>query len=70
MVYSYPNIILRIEDDGNGFDADNLMETATRKGCMGLWSMKERVALLNGQMKIKSENGVGTHIFIEIPYDE
>jgi signal transduction histidine kinase len=46
------------------------METATRKGCMGLWSMKERVALLNGQMKIKSENGVGTHIFIEIPYDE
>ncbi len=70
LVYSYPNIILRIEDDGNGFDADNLIEITSQKGCMGLWSMKERVALLNGQMKITSAKGVGTHIFIEIPYDE
>lgn len=70
LVYSYPNIILRIEDNGVGFDVKNLMETTSQKGCMGLWSMKERIALLCGRMKIKSDRGVGTHIFIEIPYDE
>ena len=70
MVYSYPNIILRIEDNGIGFDADKdkLMETVNQKGCMGLWSMKERVALLNGQMNIESRKGIGTAIIFEIPY--
>ncbi|GAB6143375.1 sensor histidine kinase [Desulfocicer niacini] len=55
MVYSYPNIILRIEDNGIGFDSDKLMETVNKKGCMGIWSMKERVTLLNGRMNIESK---------------
>lgn len=68
MVYSYPNIILRIEDNGIGFDTDKLTETVTEKGCMGIWSMKERVALLNGQMNIESKEKVGTTLIFDIPY--
>jgi PAS domain S-box-containing protein len=70
LVYSYPDIILRIEDNGIGFDADQLMETARKKGCMGIWSMKERVALLNGRMTIESKETIGTSIVFEIPYYE
>ncbi|UCF90247.1 MAG: PAS domain S-box protein [Desulfobacterales bacterium] len=68
LVYSYPKIILRIDDDGKGFDVENLMETASKEGCMGLWSMRERVALLNGEMTIDSRQAMGTRIVIEIPY--
>ncbi len=70
LVYSHPNIILRIEDDGKGFDLDDYMETASKRGCMGIWSMKERVALLNGEMTIDSQEQMGTSIVIEIPYYE
>jgi PAS domain S-box-containing protein len=70
LVYSYPNIILRIEDNGIGFNADLLMETTGQNGCMGIWSMKERVALLSGEMIIKSDEKQGTHIDFEIPYYE
>lgn len=70
IVYSHPNIILRIEDDGTGFDVDNYMQNAEMEACMGIWSMKERVALLNGEITIHSQQEVGTSIIIEIPYYE
>lgn len=70
LVYSYPNVILRIEDDGKGFDVHHVMENANKEGCMGIWSMKERVALLNGEMALHSYERIGTNIVIEIPYYE
>lgn len=68
LVYSYPKIILRVDDDGQGFDVENLVENASKEGCMGLWSMRERVALLSGEMTIESRPAMGTSIVIEIPY--
>ena len=68
LVYSYPKIILRIEDNGKGFNVDQLMKTVSKEGCMGIWSMKERVALLKGEMTIRSNKDIGTNIYIEIPY--
>jgi PAS domain S-box-containing protein len=70
LVYSHPTIILRIEDWGKGFDVNHYREAAEKQGCMGIWSMKERVALLNGEMAIQSDPGFGTRISIEIPYYE
>lgn len=70
LVYSYPNVILRIKDNGIGFDADQSMEATSDKGSMGIWSMKERVALLNGTMTIESKANSGTSIVFEIPYYE
>ncbi|MBE0616592.1 MAG: PAS domain S-box protein [Proteobacteria bacterium] len=68
LVYSYPTIIIRIEDDGRGFDAARLDAGGARDGCMGLWSMRERVALLNGNMTLTTAPGEGTSIVVEIPY--
>jgi signal transduction histidine kinase len=37
---------------------------------MGLRSMQERVALLNGKMKLQSIPGQGTKVFIKLPFTE
>jgi signal transduction histidine kinase len=68
LVASFPKIILRIEDDGKGFDIKNRLAAATNEKRMGVRSMKERVSLLNGKMRINSRPAKGTKIFIEVPY--
>ena len=68
LVASFPKIILRIEDDGKGFDKKNRLAAATSEKRMGVRSMKERVSLLNGKMRINSRPAKGTKIFIEVPY--
>ena len=70
MVASFPYIILRIEDDGKGFDINDRMVSAVKEKRMGLRSMEERVSLLNGKMKIQSRPTEGTKICIEVPYKE
>jgi PAS domain S-box-containing protein len=70
LVASSPNLILRIEDDGQGFDVDNRLSKALKEKRMGLSNMEERVSLLSGKMDIKSQIKRGTRIFIEIPWQE
>jgi len=70
LVASSPNIILRIEDDGKGFDVNERLASALSGKRMGIKSMEERVGLLEGIMKIQSRPGQGTKIFIEVPYKE
>ncbi len=70
LVLSSPNIILRIEDDGKGFDVKNRLVAAQNEKRMGLRSMKERASLLKGAMRIQSHPGKGTKILIEVPYEE
>jgi PAS domain S-box-containing protein len=63
-----PNIILRIEDDGKGFDITAQEFSSGYKKGIGLQSMKERVNLLGGQITIKSSPMQGTKISIIIPF--
>ena len=70
LIASFPNIILRIEDDGEGFDLKNRLVAAQNEKRMGLRSMEERASLLNGAMTLKSRPGKGTKVLIEVPYEE
>ena len=70
LVTSFPYIILRIEDNGRGFDVKNRLFSAANEKRMGLRSMEERAALLGGKMRIESRTRQGTKIFIEIPFKE
>jgi len=70
MVASFPHIILRIEDNGKGFDVKDRMESVAKEKRMGLRSMGERVSFLNGKMNIQSRPMEGTKIFIQVPYKE
>lgn len=54
-----------IEDDGVGFDADNMMSDPTDNRRLGLMGMQERVQLVGGEFKI--ESGTGTTIVVSIP---
>ena len=70
LVGASPNIILRIEDDGKGFDVKARELALDNEKRMGLRSMKERVNLLQGQMTIQSRQMKGTKIFIKLAYLE
>ena len=70
LVASFPNIILRIEDDGKGFNVKTRYVSAANEKRMGLQNMSERVGLLDGKIKIQSRPMNGTKIFIEIPHKE
>lgn len=66
LLYKEDHIELTIEDDGDGFDAENLRVGDDHTG-FGLPIMKERVFLLSGTMDIESHSGEGTKIHIMIP---
>jgi signal transduction histidine kinase len=51
-----------IEDDGRGFDP-----ASVREGGFGLEGMRERVGLLDGRIRIESNEGTGTTLVAEVP---
>jgi len=65
---SFSHIMLHIEDNGKGFEVDNRLAAALDERRMGIWSMEQRVALLNGKMKIESSRMHGTKILIKVPH--
>ena len=64
---AFPNIFLRIEDNGRGFDMQKRAAAAGQEKRMGLRSMQERVKLMNGEMKMQSKPGQGTKVSIKLP---
>lgn len=57
---------LEIKDNGKGFDPVR----AEKKGKgLGLYTMRERIGLLHGILKIKSFDKMGTSIYMEVPAD-
>jgi PAS domain S-box-containing protein len=63
-----PNIILRIEDNGKGFDVQERLANLTKEKRMGIRSMEERVRLLRGKMTLQSKPMQGTKIYIKFPF--
>lgn len=59
-------LIVRIEDNGAGFDPAKL---AIGKSC-GLQGIRERVRLLGGNLEIESAPGKGTRVIAELPLPE
>ncbi len=68
LIASHPNILLRIKDDGKGFDCQNRLKEAILERHMGVQIMRERTTLFNGDFDIRSLPGRGTKVFIKIPY--
>src|SRR5437899_12468169 len=53
---------LAVCDKGRGFDVD-----ARRNGGLGIISMRERIRLAGGTLKIRSRPGQGTSIIVWVP---
>lgn len=61
------SLFLRLQDDGKGFDAEQVLADRTTKQSLGLLSMRERAALLGGTLSIESRPGEGTTLQVKIP---
>ena len=55
---------LRVEDDGVGFDVDDLRHLSGR---FGLVSMRERAESLGGTFTVSSRSTVGTTVEVVLP---
>jgi len=56
-------VCLSVSDRGRGFDPQELRETAG----FGLLSIRERIELLGGRMRIKSAKGKGSKFYVVVP---
>jgi signal transduction histidine kinase len=70
LVAAYPNIILRIEDDGKGFEIERRLREAVLEKRMGIISMRERANLLGGKVRITSKEGKGTKVVVKFTYQK
>ena len=60
-------IVAVVEDDGSGFDVDEVLGPARRQKTLGISTMKERVERLGGRLEVESSLGRGTKVTLEIP---
>lgn len=61
-------VLVRVEDDGVGFDMKRRAEAAAG-GHLGLVGMRERLVHLSGELQINSSVGRGTTIRLRIPLE-
>lgn len=60
-------IAVSIEDDGVGFDVEEVAGYGAKVRGSGLLGIRERVSSLGGRFRIESRPGQGTRLSIEIP---
>lgn len=61
-----PNLSIEVIDDGKGFDVKDTFKPDS-KGGYGLYSVRERLHHIGGQLAIKSKPGQGTTVLIIAP---
>ncbi len=60
-------VVLRISDDGRGFEVPEDLTNLARRGGMGVLNMRQRACSVGGYLTIKSELGHGTSLSLEMP---
>ncbi len=63
------DICLEVSDNGTGFDTSAPPRHEPRSG-LGLVGMRERVALIRGDLLVESQPGHGTRIVVKLPLGE
>jgi signal transduction histidine kinase len=64
------HLLLRVTDNGCGFEVPNRPYRLARDGHFGLLGMKERAQLHGGTLQIESQSGQGTTILVRLPFTE
>jgi len=62
--------LLEIEDDGLGFDVEEVNKSYDKRGSLGMVNLRERAELVNGLLNIDSAPRKGTRIQVYIPLAE
>lgn len=61
------DIGVSVEDDGSGFDVEDVIASARQRKTLGIAAMQEQVGMLGGQIDFESGIGRGTKVKLEIP---
>jgi signal transduction histidine kinase len=61
------DLVVRVIDEGQGFDIKALAEDRGQKGSFGLHSVQERLRLVGGHMEVRSQLGAGTQVVVRVP---
>ncbi len=65
--YQQEELLLRVDDDGQGFDVSKITNIEESGRGRGVFSMKERVGFLGGVCSIESQPGKGTTVWARVP---
>jgi signal transduction histidine kinase len=65
--FSLDNLELIITDNGIGFNLDLARQQSAEKESTGLLNIGKRAKLISGNVKIESQEGIGTTIVINVP---
>lgn len=60
-------ILIRVEDNGIGFNPDLITHNRGMKNGFGLFSIRERMNYLGGELEIDSDERSGTKIVLRVP---
>jgi signal transduction histidine kinase len=63
------HVLLIVEDDGQGFDAEAVLKVADACGKLGLLGMRERVTLAGGTIEFESTPGAGATVYVRVPLE-
>lgn len=63
-------VLLEIEDDGVGFNIGAVDAGYENRGSLGMVNMRERTEMVNGIIKLDSQEGLGTWIRVWVPLSE
>lgn len=67
IAFAADGLAVAVEDDGKGFDVDDVLARAARHESMGILSMLERAEAIEGILRIHSTPGLGTRIELGAP---
>jgi two-component system sensor histidine kinase DegS len=60
-------VAVTVEDDGCGFDAEEVLAAVRERKSVGLLTIQERTEMLGGKVEIDSSVGRGTKVRLELP---
>ena len=60
---------LLVEDDGRGFEPDATAERVRRERRLGVASMRERAAMIGGELEVESSPERGATVYVRVPLE-
>lgn len=66
LTFGPTHLVVNVEDNGVGFDPEEVYRSWANRESFGIMSMRERIELLDGEFKLKSEVGRGTLIVARV----
>jgi two-component system sensor histidine kinase DegS len=58
---------ITVEDDGSGFDVEEVVNSAKGRKTLGIATMQQRLEMLSGTIQFDSSLGRGTKVIVQIP---